>query len=131
VRRALAILLLLTFAFPAMAVAAISARWVADSEDESQIPACCRKDGKHACAMRKSAPASKPAVSGRDCCPHCPSHAASRVPHTGDEFVAPPAYDATARVAVLPTECEQSEIKYHISFARASQKRGPPPHPVL
>lgn len=115
VRRAPAILLLGIFGFslivPVLAV-----------DSASKLPACCRRDGEHRCAMssaRSEAAALIQAV--------CPAY-----PKTG----ATPAYSKTAvaglcQVVAGPTASEstyraQTAALAHSSFSRTRQKRGPP-----
>jgi hypothetical protein len=95
---------------------------------ESNLPACCRRNGKHHCAMRMvertvaktsgtqvGAPPEK--------CPYCPSSVAT----SGHR---PLALVDTASVLgtleTLPTVIAQTESKWRISRDRSRQKRGPP-----
>lgn len=115
VRRAPAILLLGIFGF-SLIVPVLAA------DSASKLPACCRRDGQHRCAMtgtRSEAGALIQAV--------CPAY-----PKTG----ATPAYSKTAvaglcQVVAGPTASEstyraQTAALAHSSFSRTRQKRGPP-----
>jgi hypothetical protein len=115
VRRAPAILLLGIFGFSLIAP-------VLAADSASKLPACCRRDGQHRCAMtgtRSEVGALIQAV--------CPAY-----PKTG----ATPAYSKTAvaglcQVVAGPTASEstyraQTAVLAHSSFSRTRQKRGPP-----
>jgi hypothetical protein len=122
VYRFVAIALLLLFAGD-MALPALLA------DGESTLPACCRRDGKHHCAMlemlekqeRDAGPSWRAAARK---CPLFPkSTPASCIDQTTPLRVA--ACFAGAIVA-HPVSKAQSEVLYRISHSRARQKRGPP-----
>jgi len=126
-RRVPAILLVLLFSFsligPALFVDA-----------ESNLPACCRRDGKHHCGMMDrdmmdrdmaQTPASGPAVDAlRTRCPFFPNGGAV-LPHSGAALLAvsQPLGIAIASRIAAPREAEAG---YRLSFNRAHHKRGPP-----
>src|SRR5580704_13571707 len=66
-RRALASFLLLVFSFPLIAPAVLAGA-------ESNLPECCRRGGKHHCAMRTDNAPSAQDVAFRSTQPRCPSY---------------------------------------------------------
>jgi hypothetical protein len=117
-RRSVAILLALVFSWililPAFAGSA-----------ESNLPACCRKDGKHHCMMHpesSSASAAAFVAVGKKC-PYFPnSTAAAHV-----ETFTPALNQAVfAGTVWRPTVSPQTEAGYRASHLRSKQKRGPP-----
>ena len=118
--------LLASFVLAAISFTLVPLALLAGTSD-SDLPACCRKDGKHKCAMAEIASDedSGPAFRGVSRCPMFPSHlpfvAASSV--TG----APAPYQSCEIVvASFPACAEQSATLYRISHSRSRQKRGPP-----
>jgi hypothetical protein len=120
-RRAPAALLLLVFSLPLIAPLLVSA------PDESQLPACCRRDGKHHCAMAmagmtlRNIPSRFTVVSEK--CPCCPFvHAQLMLPHvffrTASAF--------TTHAASIAEVVRETEAGYRISTDRTRHKRGPP-----
>ena len=91
---------------------------------EATLPLCCRKHGKHHCAMHlaeANEPGSFIAVSTQ--CPYFPR--ASIALHNE---LSTPASAALFFADVIrhPTESPQTEAGYRISYCRSRQKRGPP-----
>lgn len=119
-RRALAILLMLAFSLPLIAPA------LAFAPDDSQLPACCRRNGAHHCAMMAdvsvNAPRTITTISGRCPCPPI-TRLALMLPH------ALSTQHNSARVAWMASQnavIREAEAGYRISFHRSRQKRGPP-----
>lgn len=91
----------------------------------SSLPACCRRAGKHGCAMTAAAPsgASGSALQAAPC-PMYPRAVA--IPAQAK------ANGVTASAATLAANVShsalqpQTEARYRISYNRSSQKRGPP-----
>ena len=115
-RRSVAILLAMLFSW--LLVLPVFA-----SSSDSNLPACCRKTGKHHCAMRmqQSHEANIAAVSEK--CP-CLAH---MMASTDTERFAPP--KKVFVFAGLITQSEalaQVNAGYRISTIRSRQKRGPP-----
>ena len=122
-RKALSILLLAFFGLPIFSpLLALTPR------SEKDLPACCRRNGKHHCMMSMAerslrashdpqfqAPAEK--------CPYCPT--AIAVVH-GNTFVPPTAQAIFASLIAHPAVAAQTESKLRISRDRSRQKRGPP-----
>jgi hypothetical protein len=118
-RRALAILLLALFSFPLITPALFA------SDEDSNLPACCRRGGKHHCAMmamQSESPSGPAAQAAR--CSSFP--AASEIP--GRPAVSLPAVFQAIFAGLLshPASCPQAEALCRISYSRAGQKRGPP-----
>jgi hypothetical protein len=95
----------------------------------TQLPACCRTNGKHKCAMSDapknghSAEATVSSIGSK--CPYAGMQGFHPVP--GSSF-------ATSRAGAIffgavlshPVLHAQTEARFRISFSRAQQKRGPP-----
>lgn len=100
----------------------------ASGPDESQLPACCRRNGKHHCAMQETETAlgNIPSrfVTVSEKCPYAPlSRCTLMLPHscalTAHSTVSNPGRGPAARVRA-------AEAGYRISADRTRQKRGPP-----
>ena len=121
-RRVPAILLVLLFSFSLIAPALFV-------DDPSNLPACCRRDGKHHCGMMDrdmaDAPSSGVAIDAlRIKCPFFPNGGVM-VPEGGPALLAA---SQTAGVAVVSQIADraQAEAGYRVSLNRAHRKRGPP-----
>jgi len=118
-RRVASAFLLLAFSLPLVAPA------LASAPDESQLPACCRRNGKHHCAMSMA----MGSVSSRyrtvsEKCPFSPyAHAPLMVPHAFASSAPPTAIGPAAGPSAIVREAESG---YRISADRARHKRGPP-----
>lgn len=115
-----AIAVLVALSFPLIAPAIIA-------QANATLPACCRKDGSHHCAMSStgnlSGAAGLQAVRAK-----CPIYPAAATARSADFQAAPaPAWTFFAAVVSHPAEHAQTEARYRCSFSRSSQKRGPPP----
>jgi hypothetical protein len=118
-RRALATFLLAVFSFPLIAPAVFA-------DAESNLPECCRRGGKHRCAMMiGEAPAT--GVSFRSIQPRCPLYPGAPATPAG-EFIAvlESSWAIFGLVVSHPAIHVQTEAGYRISLGRSSQKRGPP-----
>jgi hypothetical protein len=113
VRRIMAGLLLAVFSFSLIAPALLA-------DEDSNLPACCRRLGEHHCVMAASGGANF--IQER--CPHFPPGSAS-LAASGMVAVTPAQADFAAIVS-HPAAHAQTEARYRISFSRAWQKRGPP-----
>jgi hypothetical protein len=120
-RRALASILLALLSFPLMAPLLVA-------DTDSNLPACCRRNGKHHCSMMPmAARESSLGPVARAIQPRCPYYpAANTVP--GEPNVAllasPPAIFAL--LFSRPAGRARTDAGYRISFSRSRQKRGPP-----
>jgi hypothetical protein len=119
VRRAFSILLLLVFSLPLIAPA------FAFAPDDSQLPACCRRDGKHHCAMNMqvgSIPSTFHVISAR--CPYSPfTHGPLMAQHV---FAAPADSAFINPASGTANLVREAEAGYRISADRTRHKRGPP-----
>jgi hypothetical protein len=118
-RRISAILLVALFSFSLISPALFAQ--VAGSE----LPTCCRRAGKHHCAMAaiQSESSSGPVLqTGR--CPFFPVGQA--VPANRTVSLAAASASIFAGLVGHPACCPQTEALCRISYSRAGQKRGPP-----
>lgn len=94
---------------------------------ENGLHACCRRNGKHHCAMAgergESATQTPLFRAAVEKCPFCP--AALTAAHAGSSAV-PAAPKVFAESVSHPTGVVQTECKRRISQDRSRQKRGPP-----
>lgn len=92
---------------------------------EGKLPACCRRDGKHRCAM--TAPSTQTGglnlEAVRPKCAQYPSRS-SEAPVV--VHYAAPAASAMEIALTLDSVVEQTDAQGRISFSRSRQKRGPP-----
>ncbi|MGD0360632.1 MAG: hypothetical protein ABSC93_07155 [Bryobacteraceae bacterium] len=125
-RRVPAILLLFLFSFSPIGPALFV-------DGESNLPACCRRDGKHHCGMMPpettgmaDAPSSGPAVDApRARCPFFPNGGAL-LPHSEAALLTASRAGAISMVGQFATAA-QVEAGYRTSVTRSHPKRGPPP----
>ncbi len=123
-RKLIAIVLLAAFGLPfGSSLFALARR------SESNLPACCRREGKHHCMMsmaeRDRLSSREPGLSAPlEKCPYCPA-AILRIHHSVD-FAPPSAQAIYAGLAAHPARLVQTECKRRISRNRAHGKRGPP-----
>ena len=128
-RRTVAILLL--FAFCSLWSAPLLA---ASSDPGSNLPICCRRNGKHHCIMRMMMERELSRQPGRHVSApfeKCPFFPKGLLPATTQgHFVAMPLGGVFyAGLPRHPACTAQVEAQYRISFDRSRQKRGPPiPH---
>ncbi|WP_263357326.1 hypothetical protein [Acidicapsa ligni] len=127
-RRILTILLMLVLGIgPAMAAVptgALSAGWDAIQND-SRLPACCRRNGAHHCAMTQmnSGDNKQTSLSAPNCCPCMPHAVASTV--VSDYALVGSAAHQSALLSEART-AQASETAARISAMRTWPKRGPP-----
>jgi hypothetical protein len=121
-QRFCAFLLTVTFSFRLLAP-------VLSAEPESNLPACCRRDGKHACSMMMKSPSAsssgKAAITSKKT--SCPLYPTGQSVSASDRIIVDPIHPAHwAPPAVVVDVAEQMEARFRISFSRATQERGPP-----
>jgi hypothetical protein len=115
-RRALASLLLLLFSV-ALALPAFA------SDPESNLPACCRRGGKHECNMHAAGGQSGFGLVAANC-PLYPVRGASAQP-VSTQLAATSCF-GVAVFLTLYLLAAQCVILLRLSFDRARQERGPP-----
>lgn len=122
-RRGLAILLVALFSFSPIAPAVFA------SDGDSRLPACCRRGGKHGCAMMASQPAS-PSGHAVQAAP-CRFFPLAKAISPGRTVSLPPASQAmVAGLLSHPISRSQAESVYRIPYHRAGQQRAPPISPL-
>jgi len=113
VRRIMAGLLLAVFSFSLIAPALLA-------DEDSNLPACCRRLGEHHCVLATSQGASF--IEER--CPHFPLGSAALA--ASEIATVTPSQAVFAAIVSHPAASAQTEARYRVSFSRAWQKRGPP-----
>jgi hypothetical protein len=99
------------------------------ADPDSTRPVCCRRNGKHQCAMMagqaQQQSSSGPAfVTLRATCAYFPSSGAVPVyPGAAKPEASPAIFASLVSHPATPAQCE---ARYRISFSRTCQKRGPP-----
>ena len=118
-RRALVMLLVAVFSLP------LIAPLLASGPDDASLPACCRRNGKHHCAMAGltvAVPSKYPTFSEK--CPWTPfTRASLMLPH-GLALRASAA--RVGRAGGSASTIGEAEAGYRISADRTRCKRGPP-----
>jgi hypothetical protein len=118
-RRALASLLLAVFGFPLIAPAVFA-------DAGSMLPECCRRSGKHHCAMTMD-DAPLTGVSFRSAHSRCPLYPGISATPAGEYVAVLNGSGAIFGVLVShPAIHVQTRAVYRVSFSRTRQKRGPP-----
>jgi hypothetical protein len=95
------------------------------SASEANLPACCRRDGKHHCAMMMNAQVASDQTQVESMPEACPFQGgAITVAHTPAAAVTAPMF--FAEVVSHPSLHEQTLARLRIAESRSHQKRGPP-----
>lgn len=116
VRRALAISLLTLFLLPfALPLFGASAR-------QTDLPACCRRNGKHHCMMSMVSSRMQTRIIGVK----CPYRIVPPAVMVAPPYAPAPAASIFAGVTRHPAVAPQVEALRRVSLDRARQKRGPP-----
>src|SRR5260370_1820015 len=123
-------LLLAAFSFPLIGPALIA------SDTESNLPSCCRRAGKHHCAMtstpgmadRQDLPSGPAARATRDMCPKFPK--AGAVPTYSKTVLLKAALTLSASLTSHSAVQSQAEARYHASFSPSLHNPGPPLPPT-
>jgi len=123
-RRIVTIALLMILSLPLLSPLFAAGGW------NSALPACCRRDGKHHCAMSSmqtstGTDAGHQFSSIQERCPYCPSSIQWFGSHADAPWLS-----ASTTIPFPPSfalSIAQTEAHYRISSERARQKRGPPP----
>ena len=128
-RKLIAIALLAVFGLPFA-----SSLFALTPKSEANLPACCRRNGKHHCMMdmaeRNKFLGEKPGFSAPlEKCPYSPAailsihHPINLMPHSGQTIY--------AGLVSHPTGVAQTECKMRIARDKARGKRGPPTSSIL
>ncbi len=120
VQRLLAILLLCALSSPLMPL-------TATRQGDSSLPACCRKSGKHKCALKEAAlrQASAPAIAGIE--ERCPARPAFFTTVTSSHALL--LRQSSLQVDSVVTHSlplARTDALGGLPFSRSHQKRGPP-----
>ena len=116
VSRFLASLLLVLFSFPLISPAF--------ADFDSNIPACCRRAGKHACELAGHRHSGSGPQFASPYCPQFPGRAIPASARLTGRALMARAYFALR--ASRPAHHEQTHALYWLSYSRTGQKRGPP-----
>jgi hypothetical protein len=118
-RRTIAISLMMLFSWTLIAP-------LLASDADANLPACCRRNGRHHCMMRRMMQLTGTqrgftAVSEK--CPYrpagaCAPNSPTYKPETASAF--------HARTVFHPAPAPQTVVRFRISFFRSHQRRGPP-----
>ena len=94
---------------------------------EDNLPACCRRNGKHHCTMQRT-PDTGSGAAFTIPPQHCPMYPKGVIPSPTRVNLFTPAPSATFFAAVQshPAFAPQIEARYRIAFDRSRLKRGPP-----
>jgi len=94
---------------------------------ESNLPACCRRNGAHRCTMNMDAPAPSSGTALQAIRQNCPWFPlAIATPARSDTAMPAPAAAIFAALIGAPSIQVQAEAHYRVSLSRSHQKRGPP-----
>jgi hypothetical protein len=105
---------------------------LAATKPAPEVPACCRKDGKHHCARNSSSQKAHeshgPSVRNlRSECPHCPSGSSAPAALKLDTSTPQLKFFSEVQLATVGTRADQTEARFRLADLRAWQQRGPPP----
>jgi hypothetical protein len=96
-------------------------------QPEQQLPACCRRDGKHACGMRKAPPPSTPGSTLRSQAARCPLFPTDKSVPASTKFGTPVASIAVWASAEPSDDVVLFSERSGMSpTSRSESKRGPP-----
>lgn len=116
-RRALASLLLVLFSFPLILP-------VLRADEASNLPSCCRREGKHHCTMGHAS-TSQEGVSPIQA--KCSNYSSSFAVHgKWNAAFLGISHTVVATILTYASLEAQTEAQYRVSFSRSRQKRGPP-----
>lgn len=127
-RKLISILLLALFGLPF-----VSPLFAATAKSESNLPACCRRNGKHHCMMdlaeRSHVGSSKPEF--RAPLEKCPFYPASLQASQHSDFGLTVSSAVFGEVISHPAVHVQIESMWRIARERSRHKRGPPSNSAL
>jgi hypothetical protein len=94
---------------------------------ESNLPACCRRNGPHHCMTKIDEAASNSGMSAQAIRQTCPSFPAAITARAFSNLALPRPSAAVFAALLSPPSIQfQTEACYRVSFSRSHQKRGPP-----
>lgn len=99
------------------------------SQTANQLPECCRRTGRHKCAMQNATPLTltSTGVPEQAIASYCPFASMTRAEAVLPTLWLPaPAQISFAELLSHPAVRPQIEARFRTSFLRACQKRGPP-----
>ena len=101
------------------------------SDPETNLPACCRRNGSHHCAMADQAERSSGSKANaiQERCPSYPG--AATVPAFSLHAVPSPSRAHYAEIVGHSANLPQKHALYRLSLDRSRQKRGPPHSTLL
>jgi hypothetical protein len=116
--------------FAAMLLPQVSAMLLSGAPSDAGLPACCRRNGKHHCAMSAEQRAKMTQITSekRFGAPleKCPMQQKALAAVHHEQSVVGAAGVTTAALLQEPSAAAQAECLRRISFDRSRQKRGPP-----
>jgi len=98
------------------------------ADPESNLPACCRRDGKHHCAMMDMAGIDQDDGEAywKSTPQKCAQFSKSGVSLCAGKTGPRGTFQVGPIVSSHPTVAAQTEVLYRISHSRSREKRGPP-----
>ena len=110
-----------------LAIIAPTFLWLGVPDAQSLLPLCCRRDGKHHCAMASmsSSGMESSGPSLHDASVKCPYRGSAKV-SSATVTAPPPQFAFYAQTISHPTQFLQVLVSARISEARSHLKRGPP-----
>jgi hypothetical protein len=120
-RRILAISLFAVLAMPVVMPLAFT-----PVDGDSFLPACCRRDGKHHCAMLAMPRMQSQQLAFSSQSAPCPYRSSKITLAHAFGFYPPAGFAFYAKVIEHPSIQQQTNARRVVSLARCHQKRGPP-----
>jgi hypothetical protein len=122
VRRLLAVSLLLLFSLPL-----ISPLFALTANSDTNLPACCRRNGAHHCMMKlQHTESSGTEVTLSTIPQRCPAFPAVVTPVKHGDLSFPTASLIFAEIVSNPSVKIQTQARARVALDRSRQKRGPP-----
>ena len=96
------------------------------ADPQSTLPPCCRRDGKHHCAMMDMAQQREDTAGSAWKATKCTQFPKNSALFVSAKTAPPPSMLITGLAFSQPTVKAQTEALYRVSHSRTRQKRGPP-----